>query len=899
MFQEIQRGWTNFGNFLVYLFTVPGPKEPNRSPSHAATISAFLRGAGRIKAPDIANLMLNSKESRPAAVRNGLPETATMKEKRQKMAKWGLQQWAIQVVGTIISDEVNSLASKAGGLRLSTKDMTWQSFHSFSLATIIVLIETTAPTILYLLLCAVYPSKKRPLPVSDSTGKHSYISYVSQSLVSGSGKTRRNPFIIVIVVILMLMNARNLRSTFFQKAMGVWLFANSASKATYAVLGRMGLSVSYSSVLKVLKSLAGSSRETIQKKAKDRGFLIIYDNINRMRRSWDPDLGQGDTMLNGTAATYVVVEDCDVQAAFNPVPLEEARKLGNRRNLTLDVLHKQVDWDKINETMALHVLNFLINSIPTLSKHKKFVQNRFETRLAGHRMRRNRRTTVHPLGSSNHDEGSTSGNMHVLDDIHLNQLELNPEEVDELLELCGGDQSTVEKQRALQKFLRDCPHRYHKYGWLIPLIQLWHMGWADLERILNTHWGKAENNDPSSFWFVNHLLKRKIKDQKRPDYYPTQKFIFENLEAEVMGLWRIVLGKSDLETHFNAAPETNIEDLNKMANDIVYQYMSSQAHTRALYATQARNDKEKWFPNGPASTVDPDLDPTTAVGDKVLANTILRLRDSMLHYEFHAAVADGDIGRAMNVMAVWTFTFPGSGRSKYANELLEIVCNFEYEYSDDLKQAILNNWLCNLTGFDGCWFPMDLLQEHNIKQLKKMAERRNAEFNDPFFRDIISYNIRAFLEIIDSMKTSAQLNATSKLHTQKKKVSTLKSILRSNKDTSVHKFCAGRDLGHLAQDDFQAGHIMLGEGKKLKEFLDRTARDMGNIYEGDGAEQAEEVIEEEQDDDDQGPPLRNMMLDGRLVSGQGFEDDESDSDDSASEASDPSDDEPEPVVDSD
>ena len=97
-------------------------------------------------------------------------------------------------------------------------------------------------------------------------------------------------------------------------------------------------------------------------------------------------------------------------------------------------------------------------------------------------------------------------------------------------------------------------------------------------------------------------------------------------------------------------------------------------------------------------------------------------------------------------MQVWTFTFTGSGRSKYSNELLEPTCNFEFEYSPELQTAVLNNWLCNLLGHDGCWFPMDLLQEKNIKQLKKMSQRQDATFGSDFFQEIIAVNIQAFLE---------------------------------------------------------------------------------------------------------------------------------------------------------
>jgi hypothetical protein len=39
-------------------------------------------------------------------------------------------------------------------------------------------------------------------------------------------------------------------------------------------------------------------------------------------------------------------------------------------------------------------------------------------------------------------------------------------------------------------------------------------------------------------------------------------------------------------------------------------------------------------------------------GDQVLANGAQQMKDSMTHYEWQCAIADGDIGRAMNVMAV-------------------------------------------------------------------------------------------------------------------------------------------------------------------------------------------------------------------------------------------------------
>jgi hypothetical protein len=205
---------------------------------------------------------------------------------------------------------------------------------------------------------------------------------------------------------------------------------------------------------------------------------------------------------------------------------------------------------------------------------------------------------VHPLATSDHDEGSTEGNRKVLDDLLLNQLKMEKAEVNRLMVIVGSDQSTVEKLRTLKKFLESCPHGYSRYGWVLPLIQLWHMGWADLERVLSMHWGQTSGNngehgDMSSFYFTNAILKRKIKDVKRPDFYPTQAFIFDNLKVEILDCWksvsmfsicvqhhlqlcRVYLETNDLDKHFSDHP-TNIKDLLKLASQLVTWYLTTEA----------------------------------------------------------------------------------------------------------------------------------------------------------------------------------------------------------------------------------------------------------------------------------------------------------------------------------
>lgn len=95
-----------------------------------------------------------------------------------------------------------------------------------------------------------------------------------------------------------------------------------------------------------------------------------------------------------------------------------------------------------------------------------------------------------------------------------------------------------------------------------------------------------------------------------------------------------------------------------MAKKITTTYMSVKGSELARFGWDGVS---RVFPTGTAwtgptpaqnsaSCSAPLLD--TDDGDQVLANTILRMRDSMLHYEFQSAISDGDIGRAMNIMAV-------------------------------------------------------------------------------------------------------------------------------------------------------------------------------------------------------------------------------------------------------
>ncbi|KAI0318233.1 hypothetical protein OF83DRAFT_1083068 [Amylostereum chailletii] len=815
-----KKDWSLF-QFLEELFLPCEPGDPRNSQARVQMLQSFLSGHGKnpSQVAQIADLIYNHRYSKPIPARSSENRTAAEAPHRDRhlMARSILEEWALRKIEDILSREAADFASSKD-MHLTNEVSNWDTVLNFAMGDFLRHLQAKCPFLLRILITVAYKRKNRPSPDPDSSPSHpTYNDHFARPVPSGSGNNPHNPFMMILAASLVLLTAP---------------------------------------VLSFLQVLSHSALSTLRQKAAHRGFLLIYNNINRMSRAWNPELGKKDNIHNGTAATFIELEDCNVDKAFNIEALETAKREECRRQLTLDKLQGQIKWDKLEAVMVLHCLNMLIEEVPCLSDHCAAILNLFRTTHAMHRMAEGRKTKIFPMATSDYNEGNTGENANILDDLLLRQLGLPKEEVARLLVIVGGNQSTVEKLRTLKKFLADCQHGYH---------------------------------DLSSFLAMNNVFGRKVTNSKRPDYYPAQYLVFDTLLAAVVDCWKVHIGVTDLQAYFTNHP-TSFEDLLSMASDITRIYMMMERVVRAHYGSNAMaetvfktfDEAESTTPSQESTQPTPDntttntnatpaaQEPAPFLGDQALANSVLRIRDSMWHFVFQWAVSDGDIGQAINVMAVRTFTFMGSGKTKYTNELLELACNFLFEYSPELVIAIMHNWLCNLTGNAGCYFPMDLLQEKNIKRLKQMAQRWDALFGGDFFKNVIALNIHACIQSIHSMKAAVKLGVKSESHTTKKRVAALRDAGKKMALAQIHKFRQGRMVGWWAQDDWAIGYQKFRSGTRIQDFIERTIRDAGDLHGPDAPE-----VEADTHAEDEGQTagvLPNMIIGGVLVTADDIED---------------------------
>jgi hypothetical protein len=114
-----------------------------------------------------------------------------------------------------------------------------------------------------------------------------------------------------------------------------------------------------------------------------------------------------------------------------------------------------------------------------------------------------------------------------------------------------------------------------------------------------------------------------------------------------------------------------------------------------------------------------ELDNNSEEHDAILRQTVQFNRDILDYLELDEALRKGDVGRVEDLLPRLYFHFSGGRNGHYAIEVLELIQSLHREWPDDVKTFIREHcWLANTTGRPGAFLPIDLLQEHNVRDIK-------------------------------------------------------------------------------------------------------------------------------------------------------------------------------------
>ncbi|KII83902.1 hypothetical protein PLICRDRAFT_58707, partial [Plicaturopsis crispa FD-325 SS-3] len=565
--------------------------------------------------------------------------------------------------------------------------------------------------------------------------------------------------------------------------------------------------------------------------------IIRLDNVQNYLLQRDRRIGRENKLNIGIAATYFEAEGVDVEA----FDLDDKRRCladSPRKDLDVHKLLGLLDNEHIEMVGVLQWLYVLVHRIPELAHMKSHVSMLYRTRAAKQPLPV-KATKTRPLAASGMNETINTELKEALTDF-FGQLGQSKDDFLRRLFAVGGDGLTYEKFLLLKEYLQFHENEFESLETLEPVLEWWHMEWTDLNRIFENHWGTPLSRDPSTLGHSAAKIGRKTPPNlKKVDYYSGVELAYLVLDVRMLDCWRVYFGQDDIFTYFTHLASTKalppFEDLEGAALKLYRAYTSSRAQYRAMSPDAGGSNrwssskKAKSMTKKNASSKTKASAPTTDepfTGDRVLARSIAFMRDTMISREAAFATAEGDVGRLYEMVKVMLFTFAGSSHNKYCTYLLETITNLEYECSPELRKALLQISLVNLTGKAGHFSAGDFVQEYFNRLLEAIGEKKGLEYGADFIRNVVSRNLHHMARLKNEWTDGVGLTARSARHADPNANAEIRALLKEYRERELHSRRPGRSIEDTDVDDFQRGLESLRSGK-LKKWITRTTRSRG------------------------------------------------------------------------
>lgn len=441
------------------------------------------------------------------------------------------------------------------------------------------------------------------------------------------------------------------------------------------------------SVSGILPTFAGLSEDGLgllrkislaqRAEAKRRGQLgplsFVYDNVNLSNQIEAQTLGHKDNMMNGTCASVYPLFEANVE---DMKTADYLAKLDAAPPLTIqDIMLTTAENDLLHRCLKHNILRIILAfGGPGFARFRDKIsatEPLTEDRIPVHK------TEVYGLPAMPVDESTITGNAEVIDRMwkELQYDSNNPRLIStNIVKLLFGDQMSISRARTVAQNRTGHNSARRSYLDLIFAPGLFHGQMHAVFGCLDTHWGnpKLGPRDPGSLAFHNVVLDRKpVVLSSLPPYRVCRDLLFVSLYARVLHCLELVSGKSLQEY----TKSVTFEDLERDAGLIYERYASSAIVDRLRQARHVHlrtHDQQA------------DTEPPI-VGDMVFENAVLFMRDTLIVREFCDAIKVGDSGRIVLLLKIFAFMYRGTGRTKYAYEMLHLVHNLTHVWPAPLR----------------------------------------------------------------------------------------------------------------------------------------------------------------------------------------------------------------------
>ncbi|TFY74571.1 hypothetical protein EWM64_g9441 [Hericium alpestre] len=241
---------------------------------------------------------------------------------------------------------------------------------------------------------------------------------------------------IIVVIISMLLYARNRATDAFQMIMGIFLSSAGA--------------MSYRTVQRCLETLTVSATERAREFVKSALYLwaLVYDNINFTLRKSSQRLDSRTEQLNATTSAVFSLPKSFTRQLYQSALSLVTRKqnLGKHNQLSHEDIQLTPDKQHQFEDACKHTMcTILLKHTPSLSKRtKKMIRKQVKLHKPKICCLGHDKTEFFPLPALNEEEASVAGTLRVVTKLFTQVLDFVTELVDTELRLLVRDWLTIQ-----------------------------------------------------------------------------------------------------------------------------------------------------------------------------------------------------------------------------------------------------------------------------------------------------------------------------------------------------------------------------------------------------------------------------------------------------------------------
>ena len=370
---------------------------------------------------------------------------------------------------------------------------------------------------------------------------------------------------LVNVILHQLVNFRSQNSQRFQVPFGLSLLAHATPRAVVDILSKLHISPCFDTISSTAAKLADSCIGEAIVVAKG-PHILAYDNI---QASTSPLIEQREgapaKVQSGTVSViYPALNAEPKHMSLSPIHENWCKTEG--LSYARDIRQTRAQLESHFKQLVVHVVRALrhLRGSEEIVKHQAFQHLERRKLPAGHT------TKQYPLRASHLEETSVQGNIAVVNNVYLSQLQMSETDFDNRAIPCINDQLTNARLRTAQLSRTSDDNAFTRLEFLQLGFGLFHAHMNLIWAVLSIHRGSFETVGSLAYFF--NILDLRRLGSARPAYYPLLAALSWILDGLLLDCWA---RECDCDSLNNFKPMTHDpEHLREMAQRILHRYLS-------------------------------------------------------------------------------------------------------------------------------------------------------------------------------------------------------------------------------------------------------------------------------------------------------------------------------------